>query len=528
MSFALPIGNRSTPLLAIALLVAACSEGPTTPDLTPQLGRERSGRRWTGTPNHQRYRDRGGHPRSGRSGSATATAQLLVNAAGRATLVVTSYRATDLQTPAGLLAKVQLKCFAGRERVFIDLDFHDLSVNPFTAVVRGVAPGTACVVQAHVRGIDGRRTDVVTVTLRAQRSPDLAVTDLIAPVSVVVGAPTVVSATVAELNGDVGAQADCVLDVDGVEADRASGIWVDAGDLVSCAFTATFGAVGTRELRVRVVDVTPADFDPTNNAAMGSVQVLAVSAVVGAPGVSYGADVNDLTFTVADSFSTRWTFVPSGQLLLEVRSDHDSSGRMQTALFSATIAVPVSFPLARIELSQASGGRLLHTARWDGLAADPGGSSGASCVVRGIGTGVEFYLCSEASGFTAITYLRQAGTVTYSSTGYDKTWNGASYDENTYVTNGTGTVGTVSPLGPTYTFDVRVTDGATVYDVGAVVPLGPVSISDVTPRQCSTVQFTIAPDTFDVLTCVASAFIATGVGGSVTGMGVVGLAAATP
>ncbi|MGI9166054.1 MAG: hypothetical protein ACR2G5_06670 [Pyrinomonadaceae bacterium] len=43
-----------------------------------------------------------------------------------------------------------------------------------------------------------------------------------------------------ELKGDVGATADLILYADGVEVDRANGVWVDAGGTVSCVFTHTF------------------------------------------------------------------------------------------------------------------------------------------------------------------------------------------------------------------------------------------------------------------------------------------------
>ena len=487
---------------------------------------------WTGTPNAQKYRDSGIKPATGRSGAAAITAIAAANIAGQTLLEVRSFRNGDLTTPLGSIAKLQVKAFAPSGQLLFTTNDNNLAANPFTASYTGLVPGVTFQVQANVRGIDGRRTDVVTaVGVPLVRAPDVAVTGVTAPVTALVGMPTVVSATVGELNGDLGARGDCVLYVDGAEADRASGIWVDAGDVVSCAFTVTFTTVGNHALDVRAENVSPADYNRSNNAAPASVQVIAPSTSPTAPAARYYASASDLVFTVRDSFMTRWTFVPSGQLFQLIVSDRDDSGRMQEAAFNATIGTAVSFPLTRVELAQASGGRLLHSVRYDDLAADPGSGSGASCVVRGLGTGVEFYMCAHQIGFTALTYLRRAGTVTYLSTDYTSFWNGATYGEDTYVDNGSTAVGTLVPFGPTYTFDVRVTDGSTLYALGAEVPLGPVATSDIEPEQCDTFRATIPdspPSTYDLYTCVSFSYVATGVGGAASGAGAVGQLSTTP
>ncbi len=60
-------------------------------------------------------------------------------------------------------------------------------------------------------------------------------------------------------------RAACVLSVDGIEADGADPIWVDAGGLVSCAFTHTFETTGTKSLSVQIADPSPSDYDTDNN-----------------------------------------------------------------------------------------------------------------------------------------------------------------------------------------------------------------------------------------------------------------------
>jgi hypothetical protein len=374
-----------------------------------------------------------------------------------------------------------------------------------------------CQAVGWLRGIDGRRTDVVTVVpIFAHRAPDLAVTHVNARARTPVGAPTVVTASVAELNGDLGARGDCVLLVDGVEADRARDIWVDAGDLVSCAFTTTFAGAGARELAVRVQAVTPADFDPANNEATTTVTALQAT---GATAVSFVGDVRDVTFAIRDTFTTRWTNAATGQLLFESRSETNTSGREQAAMFSVLIGAEVSFPLSRVELAQTSGGRALHAATWTDVPADGISSAGATCIARGVGTGLEFYLCSHVLGFTEITYLRQAGTVTYHSTDYTKTWDGAAYAEDTYVFNVLVATGVAVPWGGSYTFDVRLTDGAVQYVASAQVPVAPVAEEIVEPLACFSFPVAVPPDTYLVASCASSYFGSTGVAGTLAGSG---------
>ena len=65
--------------------------------------------------------------------------------------------------------------------------------------------------------------------------------------------------------GDLGATADCILSADGTVVDRVSDMWVDAGGVVTCHFTATFTTPGQHALHVAVGNVRPGDYDMTNN-----------------------------------------------------------------------------------------------------------------------------------------------------------------------------------------------------------------------------------------------------------------------
>src|SRR6267154_582662 len=74
--------------------------------------------------------------------------------------------------------------------------------------------------------------------------------------------------------GDIGARASCVLYVDGTAADRADGIWVDAGGVVECKMAHSFVNTGTHAIEFRIENVRPGDYDDSNNRAAASIQIV--------------------------------------------------------------------------------------------------------------------------------------------------------------------------------------------------------------------------------------------------------------
>lgn len=511
---------RKTTWIGFALLATACADSPTGNQrrTAPSFGRAGS----SGPAIHlagERYQDSGAHPATGRSGSAAIQAEALAAENGATTLTVTSHRAADLSVNAGNLARVHVKAFDASGRLLFTRTFNGTSGNMFTTSFAGLAPGTRFQVQANVTGIDRRRTDVVTAGPSAHRGPDLAVTAVAAPANVVINTPVIISATVAELNGERGAKADCILEIDGAVVDRAPGVWVDAGDAVSCVFTTSFAVTGTRSVRVHVNHVRPRDFDQSNNTGSTTLVVSEPAAGPG-PSVLFGGEIRDVLFARRDTFSTRWTY-SDGRLFLESVSTTDSSGREQRALISGTLQGEITFPITRLDVAQTSGGVLLHQARYDDVQPDSSTGSGASCAARGVGTGVETYVCSQQAGFTTVTYLRAAGTVTFRSLEYSKVWNGESYDESTWVDNGNSSVGELLPWGADFTFNVVLTDGGRIFTIAATALLLPVDEVEDEPLVCTNSQFEIPPDLFDIASCFGSFTSRTGVAGTLAGVGFV-------
>lgn len=219
-------------------------------------------------PNSVKYSDTGVPNAKGRSGTATIEARALINFDGSADLEVTT---GDFATgPRGTLDKVQIKLSGDRGTQ----NYHPAASTFTTHIDDVIRRHDAIEVQANVRDVDGTRTDVVTVYETAKLRPDLVPAGIDGPSRAIPGVPTILMASVQERNGDTGARASCILYVDGVEADRAEQIWVDAGGSVTCQFVHTFENVGESQLEVIVGDVNPGDWNYDNNRVSATILVI--------------------------------------------------------------------------------------------------------------------------------------------------------------------------------------------------------------------------------------------------------------
>lgn len=225
--------------------------------------------------NSVKYRDAGARPATGRSGSAAIQARAL-RGQTETDIEVTTGQFESATAPAGKLDKVQIKVFNGNGDVLVTDNYRKGALNGATGSFTYDWPGRGqkIQVQANVSGIDPTRTDVVTVDTNVALRPDLTVSTITAPSQVYVGASVDISAIVSEINGDIGARANCVLKIDGAIADQANGIWVDAGDTVSCEFHQTLGTLGTKQIEVAVTNVAPGDYDTTNNSKTATIDVV--------------------------------------------------------------------------------------------------------------------------------------------------------------------------------------------------------------------------------------------------------------
>jgi len=321
---------------------------------------------------------------------------------------------------AGNLTRVQIATTDARGRRQLVKEYTDLAANGGYVAFSyaGLARGHALRVEANVTGIDGERTDIVSASPTVKLRPDLMVHRVSTPPTALPGVPVVITAVIAELNQDVGARASCVLSVDGAEVDRADGIWVDAGGLVSCAFSHTFETSGSKSVSVQAANVVPTEFDGENNAATTSIVVREIE-----PFDSYylmGAS----ELTQRGSHYQDWSTRNDGSVVYgrDYEYNYLNTEVNQFIQYGAEVRQHLDLTRTRLSVTETTGGSTVRSFALDALADVPDG-----CVGRYAGTErtVWIYVCSVirlTGPVTSLTYISLAGEVTYFSSGYDTHW----------------------------------------------------------------------------------------------------------
>jgi hypothetical protein len=118
------------------------------------------------------------------------------------------------------------------------------------------------------------RMQVLYQETRVLFRPDLALTDVVAPAQTSVRHIVNISATVRELKGDLGANANVYL-LDGETViDSVNGITVNALGEVTVVLAASFSQAGTHSLKLVVGNVTPGEYDSSNNEHSINIEVV--------------------------------------------------------------------------------------------------------------------------------------------------------------------------------------------------------------------------------------------------------------
>lgn len=453
-------------------------------------------------PATQRYRASSPSAATGRSGSAELSVRALLDKAGLTEVEVTTGALDSAAAAPGNLSQVQFEAFDSSGELRYTKNFNHLNAGgsadfTFDDLLRG----QVLQVQANVRGIDGARTDVVTVRETVKLRPDIAVQRISAPSSVAVGAAVNLSAVLAELNGDVGAHTDCVLSVDGMEVDRAPGIWIDAGSSVSCAFTYRFEQVGTRMITVSAVNVVPADYDLSNNSASATVEVISPVSF------HYAASVS--SFEVGSfNLSEGWYAYPGATFSSGSDFSYLSTSQSfsEQASFWGDISTQAGFPLTVSAFEQSDGAQTGAFA-FDIAAPDfayhadwAGGFFDQACVWRFDPVSyAHLNLCStnySGDQHTVLSYNRYAGEVTYFSSSYTRYWtrdyltgqetsSSWSWNYGGQYANGAQRWA----VGATYGFDVSVSSGGATYRAAPVFATTPFEWQTGQPRTCRDYNF---------------------------------------
>jgi hypothetical protein len=459
--------------VGVGLLAAGCADpaglsSRTTARPTASV----SGVRRVSYPNAQKYRDHGAHPATGRSGSAAISTRALVGRSGRTDVEVTTGSFDDVASATGTLASVQVKAFTPAGRLAFTSNHNALNGGGAASFAYTSLPrGTPLQLQAVVRGIDGTRSDVVTVVDAVHARPDLVAIRLAGPDRAVTGQPVNFEAFIAERQGDLGARASCVLYVDGAPVDRADGIWVDAGGTVACAMTHRFETVGAHALELRVVNVQPGDYDDSNNSVSSSIQIVAPNEFTAYS--LYASDENDDTWyryvsalPLPDGTSEWWD------------QTYTIKGRSQYASIGGIIHRSLAFPI-HAEGEMATNGATINT-----FANDASGDyvdwMEAYCASDFAATGGgSVYICvytgSYLAGYSTVQYDWWGADVRYHTDNYVSSWDPSGQLNSRYFAED------YSQEAPLATFGSDFTARVSVWGAGDDMPTTAEATAPLTP-----------------------------------------------
>jgi hypothetical protein len=476
---------------ALALFASACTDTPTEAPsaATAASAIPAPGSRPALVSTGVKYRDRGGKPATGRSGNAVVNVLAMLDKEGTTTLSVTTRHATEWWR-IGYITRAQVKASTpdGKHRFTRNMNGY-AEVEPYTwppdrftgeLFFKGLGRGDQVQVQANVGGYEGERTDIVTVTETVKRLPELRV-EVAAPPEVRTGTPVNVVAVVSEINGDMGAYAECELYVAGRLSDRAQGVWVDAGDAVTCMMNWSFASPGTFPVEVRV-NTNNLEWDRGNNAdsvtirAEGDAPRFQTSA-------SFSQSIQVDSILRVQSWRDGRAGLAGEFIYQEVNDRSHQYGSMYAFM-------PMQLPGALdVRASMSTGGRVVSSF---GLSLP----NGLDCVYEYNGRGT-MDLCTwmhDGVGHTHVNFSFSAGSVTYHSSNYSRMWdqltgetesvyhwnNGYSYDYG----------GGLVPLGGDWSFEVKLTSPTSGEHVAAhTLRLEPQPLQEtVQPYACNVIE----------------------------------------
>lgn len=184
---------------------------------------------------------------------------------------------TDLMLRVGgpsrrtLLDKVQVKAWPSGGGEAETWNFFDVIPREGAPALSlpGVARGDRLQIRAHVK--DGRQHNLEAYTTVLRR-PDLALTQIDVPADIVRTRAFEVAATVAEVGGDVGADARVTL-YDGPSAVADTAVTVGPGATSTATFRIILARPRAHTLRAVVADAAPAEWDVAPNASLQEVYV---------------------------------------------------------------------------------------------------------------------------------------------------------------------------------------------------------------------------------------------------------------
>lgn len=507
MSFSMRI--RSLTVLALPMLFAACADQVSSPIASRSMAatsRDVSASKGSNSlatwhSNTEKYRDAGKKPGTGRSGTAGIQVRALQYRSGAVTVDVTTGSFDVADSVGGYLSKVQAKVFTGDKKNSTK-NYNVNDVPTFSFNPGALSRGSIVAIQANVRGKDGKRTDVVNAVDTVGLAPDLAVAKVLAPTQVVQGEVFTVSALVAEMNGQTGGRANCVLYVDGVKVDATNNVWVDAAGEVSCAFATRITTGGVHTAKVALEGSSPADFDASNNAKSVSIQI--------ATPMLYNATAFEHAGSYTNNYTYQYDDFPSaGAYHSTYHLDYSEQTRTQSTHVYTWVEQPIAFPVTNVTLGTTTDGVSLDSKSFSNIAssgkfgtATDGGQCGSNQ-----DNGVSMVVCTYNRGtalWSTVTYDRYAGDVTYVSSQYATyaaPWGSGMYFANTTaqgnlipsVNAADWGSAYLTPFGSQLTFNIALKSGNFLYTANPSITLTPTPYSTSNP-------FCLGPTTNDTNT----------------------------
>lgn len=241
------------------------------------------------------------------AGSAAIEARALINVTGSVFLEVTTGRFDAGFGPvaaSGRIEQIQLKIYNSAGKLVDVRNFNSLPSNTgYVKLALGaLAKSNTVSVQANIRGIDGKRTDVVRSGVAVQWSPELnldALPVLLFPSGATPDLVQLNTATDFQItfgNGgpdgntpaEVGVRASCDVYVDGTKLDLPTqwvhvvgdpfitqpSVYIGPNDAWLCKFTYAFATIGPHEIKVVANALDPSeDYNPANNTSFSNVFV---------------------------------------------------------------------------------------------------------------------------------------------------------------------------------------------------------------------------------------------------------------
>lgn len=385
--------------------------------------------------NTKKYRDSSMPSASGRDGIVNVTARALMGSDGVVDLEITTGELDTATKAPGTLSKLQVMALnpvqPSTDNPVWTKNYNGLR-NGGAAAYRyeGLKRHQPVYVHANVTGMI-RGTAVVKLTEKVKMRPDLHVQRLEAPARVRIDEIVHLTATVAEVNGDVGAISHCVLYAEGQEVDRAQGIWVDAGSAVQCAFMTQFTTAGMKQVKVAVEGVTPGDFSMANNEASATIEVTRSNDFYWH--ASAHVDVEPYSYRYNYSYDYWY-----GQY------ERHEAGKIQYGYVHGWSQEKVSFPMD-IDVKMTSGGHEWMNVSYDN--AQPNNNWYYNSCFYDFNGGRYVQVCSDYYQQTSFYVQYYAQDVVYY--GYDY-WGGHYYYEQHDP---------MLPYGNDLTFDVQISDG---------------------------------------------------------------------